>query len=131
MRAAPSLSRPISTGIPGEMLQRDGGYVVDLALDLVYTSLEHIAPMRRIRERMNMTLTVNVHEAKTQLSKLLLRVSSGEEIIIARAGKPVARLVPVIGEPTRRLPGSAAGQVWIAADFDAPLPEEILGEFEG
>ena len=78
-----------------------------------------------------MTLTVNVHEAKTQLSKLLDRVSSGEEIVIARAGKPVARLVPVTGGPARRLPGSAAGQMGIAEDFDAPLPEEILAEFEG
>jgi prevent-host-death family protein len=78
-----------------------------------------------------MTLTVNIHEAKTQLSKLLVRVSSGEEIVIAKAGKPVARLVPVTSQPTRRVPGSAAGQIRIAEDFDAPLPEEILVEFEG
>jgi prevent-host-death family protein len=76
------------------------------------------------------TLTVNVHEAKTHLSRLLVRVSAGEQVIIARAGKPIARLVPIQDQPTRRAPGSAAGQVVIAPDFDAPLPEEILEAFE-
>lgn len=74
---------------------------------------------------------VNIHEAKTHLSKLLARVRQGEEIIIAKAGKPIARLVPAIERPARRLPGSAKGQVHIAPDFDAPLPEAILAEFEG
>ena len=78
-----------------------------------------------------MTVTVNVHEAKTHLSRLLARVSGGEEIVIARAGKPVARLVPVTGAMARRAPGSAAGLVHIAEDFDAPLPEALLAEFEG
>lgn len=76
-----------------------------------------------------MTIVVNVHEAKTQLSKLLVRISMGEEIIIARAGKPVARLAPYDAKPARR-PGSAQGQIWMAPDFDAPLPEEILESFE-
>lgn len=74
--------------------------------------------------------TVNVHEAKTHLSRLLDRVSQGEEIVIAKAGKPAARLVPVEERPERRLPGSALGTAKMSEDFDAPLPEEILRTFE-
>jgi prevent-host-death family protein len=71
-----------------------------------------------------MTLMVNVHEAKTNLSRLLERVMAGEEIVIAKAGKPVARLSPYhAGQPTRRVPGNDAGKVIIAPDFDSPLPE--------
>ena len=77
-----------------------------------------------------MSLTVNVHEAKTNFSKLLARVIVGEEVIIAKAGKPVARLVPIAAQPLRRVPGSAAGKLIIAPDFDAPLPNDILAEFE-
>lgn len=77
-----------------------------------------------------MTLIVNTHEAKTNLSKLLARASRGEEIIIAKAGTPVARLMPIAGKPKQRVPGSAAGVVTIAPDFDVPLPEEILQSFE-
>ena len=74
---------------------------------------------------------VNVHEAKTQLSKLLARVAAGEEIVIARAGKPVARLVPVEHERPRRVPGMDADkEFWIADDFDGPLPPEIQKYFE-
>lgn len=73
--------------------------------------------------------TVNIHEAKTHLSRLLARVSLGEEITIAKAGKPVARLVPVEEKPKQRVPGTAKGKIWIAPDFDAPLPDEILDEF--
>jgi prevent-host-death family protein len=69
------------------------------------------------------TTQVNIHEAKTTFSKLLERVMNGEEIIIAKAGKPVARLLPFADAPTRRLPGSAAGQVVIGPGFDEPLPE--------
>ena len=65
-------------------------------------------------------MQVNVHEAKTHLSKLLERVAQGEEVVIARAGKAIARLVPV--EAVRqRTPGRYAGQGYIADDFDAPL----------
>ena len=78
-----------------------------------------------------MSFQVNVHEAKTHFSRLLDRVSGGEEVIIARAGEPVARLVPVEKPPRERVPGSAKGEIGIADDFDAPLPEEVLGEFEG
>jgi len=71
---------------------------------------------------------VNVHEAKTHLSRLLLRVESGEEIVIARAGKPVAKLVPVESKP-QRLIGQDDGLFEIPDDFDAPLPDEILALF--
>lgn len=74
--------------------------------------------------------TVNVHEAKTHFSKLLGRVEQGEEIVIARAGRPVARLSPITPASTKRVLGSARGQVWIAEDFDAPLPDDVLSEFE-
>jgi len=77
-----------------------------------------------------MSLTVNIHEAKTNFSKLLARVIVGEEVIIAKAGKPIARLVPIAEKPARRVPGSAAGKIVIAPDFDAPLPDDILAEFE-
>lgn len=75
--------------------------------------------------------TVNTHEAKTHLSRLLKRVAAGEEIVIARAGKPVARLVPLEdGGPAREL-GFVREGLRIAEDFDAPLPEEVLRSFYG
>ncbi len=77
-----------------------------------------------------MPTTVNVHEAKTHFSKLLARVRVGEEVIIAKAGKPIARLVPVEAKPERRAAGSAAGKVIIMPDFDAPLPDDMLEDFE-
>ncbi len=77
-----------------------------------------------------MSKTVNIHEAKTHLSKLLEQVGQGEEIIIAKSGKPVARLVALNEKPKRRVPGSAKGQITIAEDFDSPLPEEIQRYFE-
>jgi prevent-host-death family protein len=73
--------------------------------------------------------TVNVHEAKTHLSKLLERVEAGEEVIIARAGAPVARLIP-FGRPGKRTLGLDAAVGSIAADFDAPLPAAMLVDFE-
>lgn len=73
---------------------------------------------------------VNIHEAKTHLSKLLERVGQGEEVVIAKSGRPVARLVPVVEGPERRKPGSAKGVLWMSEDFDAPLPEEVLESFE-
>lgn len=79
----------------------------------------------------NMKKMVNIHEAKTHLSRLLVRVMGGEEVIIAKAGKPVARLVPVEQSPEQRKPGSAAGRIIIAPDFEVPLPDEILESFEG
>ncbi|MBC8091792.1 MAG: type II toxin-antitoxin system Phd/YefM family antitoxin [Pseudonocardia sp.] len=67
-----------------------------------------------------MTEQVNVYEAKTHLSKLLERVEAGEEIIIARNGRPVARLVPTQRERAPRVPGGWKGRVWMADDFDDP-----------
>jgi len=75
-------------------------------------------------------MTVNIHEAKTQFSKLIRRVLQGEEIVIARAGRPVARLVPTIQTSDHRTPGSARGQVTVSPDFDAPLPEALQRSFE-
>lgn len=75
-------------------------------------------------------LTVNTHEAKTQLSRLLVRVSNGEEIIIAKAGKPIARLVPIKQPAANRKPGLDKGKAWVADDFTAPLPDEIGRFFE-
>jgi prevent-host-death family protein len=72
---------------------------------------------------------VNVHEAKTHLSRLLLRVAGGEEIVIARAGKPIARLVPVEPE-TKRVIGQDDGLFEVPDDFDAPLPDEVLALFQ-
>jgi prevent-host-death family protein len=74
--------------------------------------------------------TVNVREARAHLSRLLARVARGEEILIARAGKPIARLVPVGASSGARALGIDRGRVIIAADFDALLPEEIVAAFE-
>jgi prevent-host-death family protein len=76
-------------------------------------------------------MEVNVHEAKTNFSKLLQRVALGEEITIAKAGVPVARLVPVETAKRQRQLGLYRGQIWMADDFDAPLPPEIQAAFEG
>jgi prevent-host-death family protein len=66
----------------------------------------------------------NIHEAKTHFSKLLEHVQNGEEIVIAKAGKPVARLLPFKEKNfSRRIPGIDKGKVVINSDFDAPLPE--------
>ena len=75
--------------------------------------------------------TVNVHQAKSQLSRLLRAVATGEEIIIANRGVPVARLSPAAMEKPKRKLGDMAGQIWIADDFDAPLSGDFLGLFEG
>lgn len=72
---------------------------------------------------------VNVHDAKTQLSRLLERVAVGEQIIIARNGKPIAKLVPFTAEPRR--PGRLKGKLQLTPEFDAPLPEEIAAAFRG
>ena len=73
--------------------------------------------------------TVNIHQAKTHLSRLLDRVVAGEQIIIAKSGKPIAKLVPV--SPRTRKPGRLKGKIKIAPDFDAPLPDSIAAAFRG
>jgi prevent-host-death family protein len=75
-------------------------------------------------------IEVNVHEAKTQLSRLLARVSAGEEVVICKSGKPLARLVPWDHEKKDRVPGLDKGLVRVPEDFDAPLPPEVLEIFE-
>jgi prevent-host-death family protein len=75
-------------------------------------------------------MTVNIFEAKTQLSKLIQMAENGEDVVIARAGKPVVRLTKLesVKRPIRY--GGLKGKIWIADDFDAPLPPEVLAEFE-
>ena len=74
---------------------------------------------------------VNIHEAKTHFSRLLSRVAAGEEIIIAKAGKPIARLVP-FRKPKRKRPlGMDKGLFQVPKEFDAPLPDDLLDAFEG
>jgi len=72
---------------------------------------------------------VGIHEAKTHLSRLLRRVAAGEEILIAKGGTPVARLVP-IKPPKLRVLGRDKGLFEIPDDFDAPLPDDVLESFE-
>lgn len=74
---------------------------------------------------------VNIHQAKTHFSKLVDAVMLGEEIIIAKAGKPAAKLVPITTEKPNRKPGALKGKIKIAKDFDAALPDDILDAFEG
>jgi prevent-host-death family protein len=74
--------------------------------------------------------SVNVSEAKTHLSRLLERVERGEEIVIARAGVPVAKLVPWASATHRRgMLGRYRGQIWMSDDFDSPLPSEVFPGF--
>jgi prevent-host-death family protein len=74
----------------------------------------------------DMAVAVNIHEAKTNFSKLLKRGQLSEEIVIAKAGKPVARLVPITMQSVTRKPGTAKGLIKISPDFDAPLPEDLF-----
>ena len=74
--------------------------------------------------------TINVYEAKTHLSRLLDKVSEGEEVVIARAGRPVARLVPAKGQRQPRTLGVLEGAFTVPDDFDAPLPEDVLAIFD-
>jgi prevent-host-death family protein len=75
--------------------------------------------------------TINIHEAKTHLSRLLEQVAEGEEVIIAKAGKPIARLVPLDAPPKKRQLGLLKGKLQVADDFDAPLTDFELTLFEG
>jgi len=75
--------------------------------------------------------TVNIHAAKTQLSRLVEAAAAGEEIIIAKSGKPMARLGPLAGLQQKRRLGILAGKLRVPEDFDAPLPERVIEAFEG
>lgn len=74
-------------------------------------------------------MIVNTHEAKTQLSRLIERAAAGEEIILGKAGKPMAKLVPYVPERTPRRPGALNGKIRLADDFDA-TPDEVIDSFE-
>jgi prevent-host-death family protein len=75
--------------------------------------------------------TVDINTAKVHLSWLLDVVAAGEEVVLVEAGKPVARLLPVRPRRQPRKPGLLKGKIWIADDFDDPLPEEIMAAFRG
>ena len=74
---------------------------------------------------------VNIHDAKTHFSKLVSKATEGHEIVIAKSGKPVAKLVPYTTVKKQRFPGSSKGSVVIRDDFEQPLPEEIMNSFSG
>ena len=75
-------------------------------------------------------ITVNIHEAKTNLSKLLAMVEHGETITIAKAGRPIATIQPIVAtKKPKRTFGSMKGQILVADNFDAPLPDDLLAEF--
>ena len=78
-----------------------------------------------------MPITFNLYDAKTRLSELVDRAAAGEEIVIAKNGKPLARLGPLPAQKPNRSPGGWEGTVWIADDFDGPLPADIQRAFEG
>ncbi len=77
-----------------------------------------------------MVKLLNLYEAKTQLSALVEEAAAGAEIVIAKAGRPMAKLVP-IRPSARRRPGRAKGRIWMADNFDTPLPEALQRRFEG
>ena len=72
---------------------------------------------------------IELPELQTDLTELLKQVLSGEEIIISQAGTPIARIVPIDEKSLPRIPGLDCGKVTIAADFDAPLPDDVLNDF--
>lgn len=76
------------------------------------------------------TRTVNVHEAKTHLSRLLQRVERGDEVVIARGGRPIARLLPFEDKPKQPIFGVDRGLFEVPDDFDDPLPADLISEFE-
>ena len=95
-----------------------------------YRNLTNLTKSRAAASVVSMGYTVNLYEAKTQLSSLVEQAAAGAEIIIAKAGKPRARLVP-LRQTRRRRPGSAKGKIWMASDFDAPLPASLADGFAG
>ena len=100
---------------------------VDLVHGLVYNG---DMKLRRPPKRTAKSNIVNTHEAKTHLSKLLARVERGEEFVIAKAGRPVAKLQPIAASARDRQPGGAEGLIEMGDDFDAPLPADLRNQFE-
>ena len=78
-----------------------------------------------------MSHPINLYDAKTQLSQLVERAAAGEEIVIAKAGRPMARLVPLKASTRARVPGMLKGKITVGADFDAALPAELAAAFAG
>jgi prevent-host-death family protein len=78
-----------------------------------------------------MSIVVNIHEAKTHLSRLLDQVAAGAEVIIAKAGKPLAKLSPISGAVKTKNLGLLQGKVKVPDDFNTALPDEVLADFEG
>lgn len=78
-----------------------------------------------------MKTPINIYDAKTQLSRLVDQAASGEDVVIARAGKPVARLTRIAPQPKKRRLGMLDGQFTVPDDFNAPLPDDVLAAFEG
>jgi prevent-host-death family protein len=74
---------------------------------------------------------INIHEAKTHLSRIVDEVAAGSEVIIAKAGKPMARLTPLAGLPRAKRLGLLKGKVRVPDDFNAPLSEDVIAGFEG
>lgn len=111
----PDYSRP-----PGFLPEADRG--LTRLVKVVYISL--MARKRVIRE------TVSLYEAKTQLSRLVDRAAAGEEIVISKSGRPLARLVPLEDTRALRVPGRGRGGWRLRKDFDAALPEEVVRDFE-
>ena len=74
---------------------------------------------------------VNIHQAKTHFSRLIELAASGEEVVIAKSGKPVARLISYTPKGLVRRPGSMRGKIRLKKSFDAPLPKDLLAAFEG
>ena len=79
----------------------------------------------------NVGTMINIHEAKTHLSRIVDDVAAGAEVVIAKAGKPVARLMPLENAPRRKTLGLLKGKLKVADDFNAPLPPDVLADFEG
>jgi prevent-host-death family protein len=75
-------------------------------------------------------LTINIHQAKIHFSRLIEKAAAGEEIIIAKAGRPIAKLVPLHGAPSVRSLGIFQGKLNVPEDFDASLPEEMVLQFQ-
>src|SRR5215469_12725876 len=86
--------------------------------------------LARLAKMPTMTQIVNMHQAKTSLSRLIERALAGEEIVIARNGEPLVKLVPVAKERKRRVPGRYKGKIWIAPDCFEPMTEEELDLWE-
>jgi len=88
-------------------------------------------PPRRPASPRTVRETVSLYEAKTQLSRLVDRAAAGEEIVIAKSGRPRARLVPMEDTRPLRVPGKGKGRWNVGKRFDAPLPDDLLTDFEG